>query len=115
MNDFLGNFMVEMKMTLALFDSIGVSITWFRFSLVLVNFVIGALYFKKTAPFLLQTIWVALYLFIIFYFLIRSFLNGIGLVSNNYIQNSHLSLGLSVFTFGMFYLANMKLLPLLKK
>lgn len=108
LNDILGNFLVEKGNIFELLESLGISIAWFRFFLVLVNFVIGAIYLKKYAPILVQAIWLALYLFIVSYFLIRWILNVLELLPDSFSKNSHLSLGLSVFTFIAFYLINLQ-------
>ena len=108
-DDIIGNLLVDMKGTQEWIENMGVSVAWFRLFLVIVNFIVGVLYFRRYAPLLIQSIWIVLYLFIISYFLIRWFLNVMGLLSDSFSLNSHLSLGLSVFTFGIFYFINRKL------
>ena len=106
-NDLLGNSLLEYKWSGCLSNRNN-NVKWFCLFLLLINFSLGAYYLKKNASILIQSIWIGTYSFIIFYFLVRCLLNVFGQLPGNFILNSHLSLGLSVFTFGIFYLINLK-------
>lgn len=104
-NDLLGNLLIELVWTGKMMGACN----WVRFVLlflVIINALVGGIYVKKEMYKWLFQVWGILYSLIILYYSVRLFMNIIGLLPNSFIYNSHICLGLSVFTFGFFYLIN---------
>jgi hypothetical protein len=73
---------------------------------VVLNSIMGFIYLKNHAPKWLVFCWVILYVCIMVYFLVRWCFYSIGAIPDTFVYKSHASLGISVFTFGIFYLIN---------
>ncbi len=113
-NDVLGNLLIELGWTGKIIGAYGL-VKFGLLFLVIINALVGGMYVKKEMYKWLFQVWGILYSFVILYYSIRLFMNIIGLLPNSFIYNSHASLGLSVFTFGFFYLVNRSSLLLQNK